>query len=108
MDRETRELWIRFKKMTPEERNDYLQAFFCEACVDDDPEFSITDRSKLFKELIKSFDVSAKFQALKGGDNELFGEPTGGLSKVPRQAGDNTEEGSEGSDQSTPELPSDG
>lgn len=66
--------------------------------MEDDDNFPMADRIKLFKELIKSFEVSAKFQMLKGDGNELFPDPVGGLQKVPQQIVGDAETGSNAGD----------
>lgn len=86
-EREKRPLWQMFKRMTPEERNDYLQVYFSEALLNE-PSFTL--KLATLRELMKSFEISTRFEALRlaQADNPLFPLSDGALLPVPRELTD--------------------
>jgi len=78
------ELVKKFASMTPEERNNQLQAFFSASAVNEKLDIEI--RIQIFKYLINSIETSRKYEEIKGYDDDIFGSSEGRLDKVPEKA----------------------
>ena len=62
------ELYDKFQALTPQDRNDTLQALFAAHLAGRTTIDNIT--LDLLKALMRSFDISIKFQELEGGSND--------------------------------------